>query len=1119
MERRTMSLTERHALQRQARKELRGKLQQEFPELELQDWYIQYRQLKATCPNAILLYRLGDFYETFEDDAKLIADKLGVTLTHRGFATPKGSKKKSQEQLRCPMAGMPYHAIERYVGQLVADGYRVAVAEQVSETASSKSDTRPRSVFASGLEQAGPRKDMVDREIVRIITPGTIIDAGMLPAAQNNYLVAVLAEGGRIGLAYADLSTGEFACAEFAGDRAAAQVQGELARLEAAEVLTPDDAALRLDGLDPASARLEHDLEFMTKDERELLLPGERIARRVERENAARWAHGHVTGWPAWRWELRTARDVLLHQLRVQSLAGFGVADKPLATRAAGALIQYVHETQNGAAGQIITLRAYTIGGHMFLDPQTRRNLELLEGSGGRSKGSLVGVLDQTRTPMGARLLRRWISQPLLDIDQLRSRQDGVARFVDDALLRAETRAQLKLIGDMERAVNRVIQGATVATPRDMVRLREALRALPALVAALGDWLPTDHRPPTADHRPPNNSEPEIEDRDMYGSPSVAAPASASEATPRSASLREQREARRRPAARYDDDDLFGEGDWDDEPTTDHRPDQEDLYSGPSVAAPLGESDHERATPQTAEIVSDSTIQNLKSKIQNGLDPCADILAFLEQAIDDDPPALLGASNYLRAAEENGERPRRVIRPGFEPAMDARVSASRDAQKWIDDLEAKERARTGIKSLKVGYNEVFHYYIEVSRTDSDRVPGHYQRKQTLVGSERYITIELKEYEAMVLNAREQLKDLEQKAFIRICRAVADAGSQLLATARTVAVIDVYAALAEAAVRGRYVRPSLHDDTRLRITAGRHPVVEQALDEEFIPNDTALDTDEHQILLITGPNMAGKSTALRQVALIVLMAQIGSFVPADAAEIGLADRIFTRIGAQDDIATGQSTFMVEMTETAALLSQSTRRSLIILDEVGRGTSTYDGMAIARAVVEYIHNEPRLGCRTLFATHYHELTELEQVLPRVKNYHMAAVEQDGRVVFLHELRRGGADRSYGIHVAELAGIPRPVIRRASELLADLENQEPRTQNRRESVARGPSSVVENDLLQTTDNGQRTIGQLSLFDLAPSPVIEMLRRLNVNEISPIEALTKLYELQKLANQVKTT
>jgi DNA mismatch repair protein MutS len=442
--------------------------------------------------------------------------------------------------------------------------------------------------------------------------------------------------------------------------------------------------------------------------------------------------------------------------------------------------------------------------------------------------------------------------------------------------------------------------------------------------------------------------------------------------------------------------------------------------------------------------------------------------------------------------------------------MDEVVLASRKAQEWISTLEAKERKRTDIKALRVDYNKVFGYYIEVAKSYADEIARHsphYVRKQTLTSGERYITPELKEMEDIVLRAQERLNELEQQAFARICATVAAEGPRLLATARALAEIDVYTALAEAAVRGRYTRPQLYDDTRLRIVAGRHPVVEQSLDEEFIANDAALDADENTILVVTGPNMAGKSTCLRQVALIVLMAQIGSFVPADVAEIGLVDRIFTRIGAQDDIATGQSTFMVEMTETAALLLQSTRRSLIILDEVGRGTSTYDGMAIARAVVEYIHNEPRLGCRTLFATHYHELTELEHVLPRVKNYHMAAVEQDGQVVFLHELRRGGADRSYGIHVAELAGIPRPVIRRASELLAELESQ-PTTDRRPPTAEAKPAAQ------QTTRNAQRA-DQLSLFDLAPSPAIEMLRRLNVNELSPIEALTKLYELQKLAQR----
>jgi DNA mismatch repair protein MutS len=1094
-----MSLLDRRLSQR----DLRAQFDREFPDLELHDWYKQFRALKASCPDAVLLYRMGDFYEAFDDDAKLVADLLGVTLTSKEFATLKGSKQKRLDQRRCPMAGMPYHAVERYVGQLVGAGYRVAIAEQTSETPSSKSDTRPRSVFAAGIEQTGARKDMVDREIVRVITPGTVIDGGLLPASQNNYLAALIVEHERVGLAYADLSTGEFCCTEFAGERAAGQAQGELARLQAVEVLVPDDAALRLPGLEPASARLEHDLEFMSKDERELLLPGERVARRVERENTARWAHGHVTAWPTWRWKLQTAADALMQQLRVRSLDGFGLRDKPLAARAAGAILQYIHETQRGAASQINSLRAYTTGGAMFLDPQTRRNLELLEGSGGKAKGSLVGVLDQTRTPMGARLLRRWISQPLLDIGQLRARQEGVAHFVDDTLQRATVRDRLKQIGDLERAVNRVVQGITVATPRDMVRLREGLRALPGIVEALDGWMPptVDDRQPTNDERRTTNDDGQPAEVDAWwlGDSRNGDEPQAPSPKPPAASLREQREARSRARPRYDEDDLFGEGSWDGEPnpgpeTRDPRPGQRPMTGG---------------TPLSAVAPTHTHVSRLTSHVSE-LDACADVLAFLERALDDDPPALLGASNYLRAAEANGEAARRVIRPGFDASMDEIVERTLDAQTWINQLETREQERTGIKSLRVDYNKVFGYYIEVAKSFADRVPDDYVRKQTLTTGERYITPTLKEYEDVVLRAKERLAELELHAFRQVCATVAAEGLRLLATARALAQIDVYASLAEAAVRGRYVRPSLHHDTRLLIAGARHPVVEQTLDEPFVPNDAALDTEENQLLLITGPNMAGKSTMLRQVALIVLIAQIGSFVPADAAEIGLVDRIFTRIGAQDDIATGQSTFMVEMTETAALLSQSTRRSLIILDEVGRGTSTYDGMAIARAVVEYIHNEPRLGCRTLFATHYHELTELEHLLPRVKNFHMAAVEQDDGVVFLHELRRGGADRSYGIHVAELAGIPRAVTRRASELLAELE-QRPTTDNRRPTADDGPTVQVH----RRTNAQAHQDAQLSLFDLAPNPVVEMLRRLNVNELTPIEALTKLYELQRLANQ----
>ncbi|KAB8142042.1 DNA mismatch repair protein MutS [Chloroflexia bacterium SDU3-3] len=1058
------------------RRALQRRLDDEFPDLQLLNWYIQYRQLKAGCPDAVLLYRMGDFYETFDDDAKLVAEKLEITLTYKKFA----NNKATGAEQRCPMAGLPYHAAERYTSQLVSAGYRVAIAEQISETPSSRKDTRPKSVFAGGIEAGEARKGMVDREVVRILTPGTITETTMLPAVQNNYLVAVIAEGGKVGLAYADLSTGEFACTEFAGDRAHAQAQGELARLSAAELLVPEDEKLRIPGLDPASARLEHDLEFMTKGEREMLLPGERLARRTERENNARWAHGHVTGVPAWKWDLRTTYDALTQQFGVRSLDGFGLsAEKKLAIRAAGAILQYTRETQNGALVHMTSLRAYTTSDVMFLDPQTRRNLELLEGSGGRSKGSLVQVLDQTRTPMGARLLRRWIGQPLLDVAQLTSRQENVGFFVENALLRADMRERLKALGDMERAVNRVAQGGGVAVPRDLVRLREALRALPATIEALGGWRPAGMAAPVAAPEQDAQGEPELGGEwDMLfdEEPPTPEPPAPEPPTPEP-SLREQREARRKVAARYaEQEDLFADFDW-------GADEDEEPLPEPPAPEPEPPAPERRALPRPRRSAAPSP---------SGIDACADVLAFLEGALDDDPPALLGASNYLRAVA-GGETPRRVIRPGFDKGMDEVVKAARTAQQYISNLEAREQQKTGIKSLRVGYNQVFGYYIEVAKSYAGDVPADYIRKQTLSTGERYYTSELKEFENIVITAQERLNDLERQAFARVCAIAAEAGERLLATARALAEIDVYLALAEVAARGGYTRPLLAEDSRLIIQAGRHPMVEQALDDPFIPNDALLDTDANQILVITGPNMAGKSTVLRQIALIVLMAQIGSFVPAERAEIGLVDRIFTRIGAQDDIATGQSTFMVEMTETAALLIQSTRRSLIILDEVGRGTSTYDGMAIAQAVIEYIHNEPRLGCRTLFATHYHELTRLEHVLPRVKNYHMAAVEQDGHVAFLHKLRSGGADRSYGIHVAELAGIPRAVTKRAKELLADLEQS---------TAQPAPAPQAEGAAPEAAPEGLH-------------PAVEFIRRLQVNELTPIEALTKLYELQQLARQ----
>ncbi len=994
--------------------------------IELHAWYRQYRKLKDQAADAILLFRFGDFYETFDDDAKLIAELLEVTLTRKDYAIDKSLPKDSQK-LWAPMAGMPYHAVERYVTDLVGRGYRVAIAEQLTATESTRTDTRPRSVYAGGIHHAAPGEmsKMVHREIVRVITPGTVIDGTMLAATANNYLAATMIEGGTIGLAYADLSTGEFAAAEFSGERAVAQLQGELARLQVAELLVPDSEALRLPAFTPAQSRLTQDLAPLTKGERDMLLPNERVARPVDGESEARWARGHITAWPAWRWDLREAREILLRQLRVASLVAFGLEARPLAARAAGALLQYVHETQRHQAVQLNTLRVYTTGSFMLLDAQTRRNLELLESNRQGAKTALVHVLDRTRTPMGARLLRRWIAQPLTELDPLLARQEAVARLVDNTLIRTALREALAPIGDMERALNRVVQGTMVATPRDLVQLRASLRALPAVLSATGTTLaallPEDNRRPTD-----------------------VAPL---------------------PAATADEDDLFGEADQADGATRSPQP----------------------AAPSPA------------------LDPCADLLDLLEQALDDEPPALLGASNYLRAVEEGGEKPRRVIRPGFDPRLDALVKGSRGAQDFIDRLEGKERERSGIKTLKVGFNHVFGYYIEISRTvDQKLVPSNYQRKQTLVAAERYVTEELKYYEGLVSDAKLKIVDVERDAFALLCEQLSVGAERLRHVARALAHLDTVAALAEVAVRGRYTRPLLDTSTRLAIMGGRHPVVEHMLDEAFVPNDLTLDTDEAQLLIITGPNMAGKSTVLRQAALIVLMAQIGAFVPADRARVGLVDRIFTRIGAQDDIATGQSTFMVEMTETAALLLQSTRRSLIILDEVGRGTSTYDGMAIARAVVEYIHNEPRLQSRTLFATHYHELIALESQLPRLRNFHMAAVEQNGQVVFLHELRPGGADRSYGIHVAQLAGIPLAVIVRAATLLAELEGARKDEGDRRKEAAGSPQPSALNP---------QPSAQLNLFDTAPNALLAYLRQLDLNALTPIEALLKLAELQKLA------
>ena len=840
----------------------------------------QYLEIKRQYPDTILFFRLGDFYETFDEDAETVSRELDIVLTSR----PVG------KGIRVPLAGIPYHAVENYLARLIEKGYHVAICEQIGEQ---------------------PVKGIMPRKVVRVVTPGTVVEPGLLPEDANNYLVSVLREEDRLGVAYADITTGEFAATELQARDPDAALRAELMRLHPAEILHPESLALPANGLP-----------------------------------------GHRTPWADWRFEPGRCRETLLRHFGVSTLDGFGLRSQPLAERAAGALLQYLRETQPAALNLLTGLSAYSLSEFMTLDAATRRNLELTETLRGERQGSLIAVLDKTLTPMGKRLMRQWVNKPLLDVEQIRQRQAGVRHFFEDGLERAALRQALKPLGDLERLTNRIAGGT--AQPRDLAALRETLRSLPALLETL----------------PPQGAD---------------------------------------------------------------------------------------LTPLLAPF-----------------DPCSEALALLESALAEDPPATL---------QNTG-----VIRPGYSAELDGVLEGSRHAREWIANLEATERYRTGIKNLKVGYNKVFGYYIEVTKANTSLVPSHYIRKQTLVNAERYITPEMKEYETLVLNAEERIRQIEGRLFKEICTRLGAWRAALLGASRRIAELDVLASLAESAVQNGYTCPEVVEEDVLDIREARHPVVEHTLQEgRFVPNDVTFEEGE-RIRIITGPNMSGKSTALRQVALITLMAQMGSFVPAASARIGLVDRIFTRIGAQDEIHAGQSTFMVEMVEVANILHHATPRSLLVLDEVGRGTSTYDGLSIAWAVVEYIHNHPRLRAKTLFATHYHELTQLADLLPGVRNYNVAVSEADGKVVFLHKIVPGGADRSYGIHVAQLPGLPRPVIQRAQEILEQLE------------ASSGRAVHIDSQAPQ----------QLALFP-ETNPLLEELKDLDINSLTPIEALNRLYEWQK--------
>lgn len=849
----------------------------------------QYLEIKRQYPDSILFFRLGDFYETFDEDAEITSRELDLVLTSR----PIGNGQ------RAPLAGIPYHAVENYLARMIAKGYHVAICEQVGDQ---------------------PAKGIFPRRVVRIVTPGTVVEPGLLPGDANNYLVSIVTAEGRAGIAYVDITTGEFAVTELdilsgqsmdGSSQPWTQIRAELSRLNPAEIIHPDT----------------------------LLIPS--------------GISGQITAWPAWHFEPGKCQEELLIHFRASTLEGFGLNNLPLATRAAGAIIQYLKYTDAESLPLLSSLRVYSMNEFMTLDASTRRNLELTESLRGDSSSSLLGIIDKTVTAMGKRLLRRWISQPLLDNERIKTRQDAIEYFFQNSMTRAELRSALKPLADLERLVNRI--QSNHAQPRDLVAIRETFLLLPALNLVLHEADNTQHK-----------------------------------------------------------------------------------------------------------------------DVLPAFDSCSAELEILQSALNDDPPATL---------QNTG-----VIRTGYSSELDGVAEASRHAREWINNLETVERQRTGIKTLKVGYNKVFGYYIEISQGQAANAPPEYIRKQTLVNAERFITPEMKEYETLVLNAEERIRSIELRLFHELCETLAKSSALLLNTAQALSELDVFSALAETAALGGYVRPDIRDDDILDIHDGRHPVVEAGLHgERYVPNDIIFEKGE-VVRIITGPNMAGKSTYLRQAALIVLMAQMGSFVPATSAKIGLVDRIFTRIGAQDEIHAGQSTFMVEMIETANILHHATSRSLLILDEIGRGTSTYDGVSIAWAVVEYIHNHPSLRAKTLFATHYHELAELAELLPGVKNYNVAVIEVDEKVVFLHKIVPGGADRSYGIHVAQLAGLPLPIIQRASEIMLELEKSSG------QAVHINPHAAQ----------------QVALFP-ETNPLLDELKLLDVNGLSPIEALNKLFEWQR--------
>ena len=852
----------------------------------------QYLEMKERNPDSILFFRLGDFYEMFNEDARLVSKELDLTLTTR-------DRNKPPEE-RTPMCGVPYHSCDSYIARLIAKGYKVAICEQTEDPATAKG--------------------LVDRDIIRVITPGTVIASSMLEEGRNNFLCAVYADSTALGLCLCDISTGEVFATSFpSGEEALPHLENELGRFHPAEALL-SDGAWNLEGL---TGFLREKLGCLC-------------------ENGG---------------EGRFRYDVSRTQVEGQFRAGLDSLPEGdrAAVQATGGLLSYLYETQKTDLSHIAVFTYYTAGQFMELDLTARQTLELTETMRGKEKkGSLLWVLDKTRTAMGHRLIRGWLERPLLSPVQIARRQQAVNDLVGDIITREELALELREVTDLERLIGRVVYGS--AGGRDLAALGSGLGRLPRL--------------------------------------------------------------------------------------------RELLEGCPSAL-----------------------LQSLREE----LDDLPQLRDLLQRALVDEPPFSVREGKFIREGySEEVDRLRNVIDHGAE---------------LLADLEGRTKEQTGIRNMKVGYNKVFGYYIEVAKSQTDLVPQDWVRKQTTVNAERYISQELKELEHTILSAQDKVVALEYQLFVELREEVCAHVAQIQAAAAAVAQVDVLTSFAVVAAANQYCMPLVDSSSVLSITEGRHPVVEKMLKNAvFVPNDTHMDDGDDLCAIITGPNMAGKSTYMRQVALIVLMAQMGSFVPARSAHIGVVDRVFTRIGASDDLAAGQSTFMVEMSEVAQLLKNASRRSLLILDEIGRGTSTYDGMAIARAVLEWCANPRRLGAKTLFATHYHELTVLEGQLPGVKNYNIAARKRKDEILFLRKIVPGGADQSYGIEVASLAGLPPKLIRRAREILQELENQE--------AAPKRPAA--------------REAKQVSLTALGEEEVLATLRSTPVENLTPIQALNLLYELK---------